>query len=153
MLTQLVYRLLALAVLCAAASGSASAEERCRRADGVGVPCSWLSKQEQKSQRQRQSSGQSATSVKPEARETSWQPEAGETVLFAADWCPYCRAARAYLGERGIEYTEYNIETRKGRNAFREAGGGGIPLLVVDSRSIREYSEAAYDSFFRRKKK
>jgi glutaredoxin len=147
------YRHLGLAVACSVLAFGVSAEERCRRADGVGVPCSWLPKQQQQPQKPPSANRQSTTSVEAEPRETQWQPQEGELVLFAADWCPHCRAARAYLRERSIEYTEYNIETRAGKSVFREAGGGGIPLLVLGEKSIRGYSDGAYDWFLWRKRK
>lgn len=75
-------------------------------------------------------------------------PRRGEVTLFAADWCPYCRQARAYLAERRIGYVEYDIDTADGRAAFAQAGGGGIPLIFYGDRRLRGFSAAAYDALF-----
>ena len=74
---------------------------------------------------------------------------ADEVVLFAADWCGYCRQARAYMAARGIRYTEINADTEVGRRAMAAIdGGSGIPLLVVGSRRHRGFSVASYDRMF-----
>jgi glutaredoxin len=68
-------------------------------------------------------------------------------VLYSAAWCGYCRKAKAYLQSKGIAFREIDIDTPDGLAAFARAGGGssGVPLLVVDGRSVRGYSPAAYD--------
>lgn len=72
-------------------------------------------------------------------------------VLYAADWCPYCRQARQYLQSKGIAYSEINIDTQDGSKAFDAANGNGrrgIPLLVIGQRQIRGFNPASYDAFF-----
>jgi glutaredoxin len=72
-------------------------------------------------------------------------------VLYAADWCPYCRQARQYLKSQGIAYTEINIDTQDGSQAFAAAVGNGrkgIPLMVSGQRQIRGFNVASYDAFF-----
>ena len=103
-------------------------------------------------------SAQSATQNQPSARAPS--AAAGRTgaamapqglVLYAADWCPYCRQARQYLKSQGIAYTEINIDTQDGSQAFAAASGNGrrgIPLMVNGQRQIRGFNTASYDAFF-----
>ena len=103
-------------------------------------------------------SAQSATQNQPSARMPS--PTVGRSgaamapqglVLYAADWCPYCRQARQYLKSQGIAYTEINIDTQDGSQAFEAASGNGrrgIPLLVSGQRQIRGFNPASYDAFF-----
>ena len=103
-------------------------------------------------------SAQSATQSQSSARAPS--PTAARSgaamapqglVLYAADWCPYCRQARQYLKSQGIAYTEINIDTQDGSQAFDTANGNvrrGIPLLVSGQRQIRGFNPASYDAFF-----
>jgi glutaredoxin len=97
----------------------------------------------------------------PQAPITSSQPPAHapakslpiysnqEVVLFAADWCPYCRRARQYLSARGIPHTVVDIETPGGKQAFASASSSrSIPYLVAGGRQIRGFSERSYDGFF-----
>lgn len=72
-------------------------------------------------------------------------------MLYAADWCPYCRQARQYLKNQGIAYTEINIDTQDGSQAFavaRGSGSRGNPFLVLGQRQIRGFNVASYDAFF-----
>jgi len=72
-----------------------------------------------------------------------------KVVLYVASWCPYCRAARAWLAQHQIAYEEIDIESEIGSMEFQvEARGGGIPYLVRGSRHIRGFKEEGYDAFF-----
>ena len=76
----------------------------------------------------------------------------GEVVLYAADWCGYCRQARAYLAAKGIAYRNVDIDTEAGRYAFAASGGGkgGIPFIVRGKAQLRGFTAASYDVFFAR---
>jgi len=37
-------------------------------------------------------------------------PAGTTVVLYATDWCGYCAKTRKFLAERGIAYTEFDIE-------------------------------------------
>lgn len=70
-------------------------------------------------------------------------------ILFAADWCGYCRMARAYLSNHAIAYTEYNPDSQDGAAAMAAYGSSrGIPLLVVGPARVRGFSAEAYDAVF-----
>jgi len=80
-------------------------------------------------------------------------PRQDDVVLFAADWCAYCRQARAYLAEHRIRYAEYNVDTEEGQEAFAWAGGGkGIPFLIAGQKRLRGYSATSYDALFSSRK-
>lgn len=69
--------------------------------------------------------------------------------LFTATWCGYCTKAKAYLGQRGIAYQEYDIDTPAGKQAFAQAGtGAGIPLLLWKEKRQQGFSKAGYDALF-----
>lgn len=75
---------------------------------------------------------------------------ASDTVqLFTAQWCGYCRKARAYLGKKGIPYEEHDIDTPEGAAKFAQAGNTrGIPLLLWRDRRMQGFSPAGYDALF-----
>jgi glutaredoxin len=76
-------------------------------------------------------------------------PPSQEAVLYFAQWCGYCRQARAFLSSRGIPHREIDIDTKEGLAAFAGAGGGkGIPLLVRGTRRIQGFSAASYEAAF-----
>ena len=81
------------------------------------------------------------------ARATAPPPSSREAVLYMAAWCGYCKKAKAYLAARQVAYREYDIDTKDGLLAFARADGKrGVPLLVVDGRSVSGFSTASYDA-------
>lgn len=71
-------------------------------------------------------------------------------ILYATEWCGYCKKTRAYLAENQIAYTEYDIEkTEIGRENHAALGGGGIPVLDVKGTIIRGYNTSKMDYVFK----
>jgi glutaredoxin len=69
--------------------------------------------------------------------------------LFSAVWCGYCRKAKGYLASRKIAFQEIDIDTESGARAYFEAGGrSGVPMLIVNGRITRGFSESTYDQVF-----
>lgn len=70
-------------------------------------------------------------------------------VLFTAVWCGYCKQAKAYLANKGVQHDSIDIDTPSGKSAFAATGGsGGIPLLVANGKQLRGFNTQAYDRFF-----
>lgn len=72
----------------------------------------------------------------------------GQTLLYSASWCGYCRQAKAFMASRGLAYREIDIDSESGLAAFAAAGGGGIPLLVQGERRLQGFSARSYEAFF-----
>ncbi|HMH19669.1 MAG TPA: glutaredoxin family protein [Burkholderiales bacterium] len=67
--------------------------------------------------------------------------------LFTAQWCGYCRQAKAYLAEKKVRYQEYDIDTADGMRAYVESGSGrGVPVLVWKGQKLQGFSRGAYDA-------
>lgn len=65
-------------------------------------------------------------------------------VLYATDWCGYCKATRRFLDQKGIAYREFDIEKdAQARSAYEALGGRGIPILDVNGSLIRTYDPEA----------
>lgn len=62
-------------------------------------------------------------------------------ILYATDWCPYCKKTRAYLNSKGIRYTEYNIDKDLSKKEEMEkmTGSDGVPVLDIEGIIIRGY--------------
>lgn len=72
--------------------------------------------------------------------------EAGqpEVILYATEWCGYCKMTRAFFQANGIRYTERDIEqSSSALSEHRKLGGNGVPLIVVGETLINGYNEAA----------
>jgi glutaredoxin len=67
-----------------------------------------------------------------------------DVILYATQWCGYCKKTRAFLDNKGIAYIEYDIEhSAIGRQQYASLNGNGVPLMIVKSEIIRGYSTKA----------
>ncbi|MBI6680340.1 glutaredoxin family protein [Pseudomonas viridiflava] len=64
-----------------------------------------------------------------------------KVVMYATEWCGYCKQTRRFLDSKGIPYQEYDIEkSEEGRKAYEALGGRGIPLIDVNGTLIRGFA-------------
>ncbi|MNR19311.1 putative glutaredoxin [compost metagenome] len=64
----------------------------------------------------------------------------GDIILYATSWCGYCAKTREFLDERGIAFTEHDIEkSAEARHAYQALGGRGVPVLKVNDTVIHGY--------------
>ncbi|MBK5517386.1 glutaredoxin family protein [Pseudomonas sp. TH10] len=65
-------------------------------------------------------------------------------VLYATDWCGYCKQTKRFLDSKGIPFKEFDIEKdAEARKAYEALGGRGIPLIDVNGTLIRAYDPQA----------
>ena len=61
-------------------------------------------------------------------------------VLYATDWCGYCKQTKRFLDSKGIPFKEFDIEKDvEARKAYEALGGRGIPLIDVNGTLIRGF--------------
>lgn len=61
-------------------------------------------------------------------------------VLYATEWCGYCKQIRRFLDQKGIPYQAVDIEKdAEARKAYEALGGRGIPFVDVNGTLIREF--------------
>ncbi|SDT49255.1 Glutaredoxin-like protein, YruB-family [Pseudomonas sp. Z003-0.4C(8344-21)] len=61
-------------------------------------------------------------------------------VLYATDWCGYCKQTKRFLDSKGIPFKEFDIEKdAEARKAYEALGGRGIPLIDVNGMLIRGF--------------
>lgn len=71
-----------------------------------------------------------------------------EVVLYATEWCGYCKATREFFAANGIRYVEQDIEKSSEALArHRKLGGKGVPLILVGDEVINGYNEQALRHF------
>lgn len=76
----------------------------------------------------------------------------GEVTLYMATWCGYCKAAKAYLGGKGIAYREFDVDTPTGKAAFAQLGARGVPVLLTNGQRVAGFSTQSYDAVFASRK-
>lgn len=67
--------------------------------------------------------------------------------VFTSSTCPYCVSAKEYLKEKGVEYTEKNVQTDKdARKELMAMGHMGVPVLVIDGEEIVGFDKDKIDT-------
>ena len=65
-------------------------------------------------------------------------------VLYATEWCGYCKATRRFLDQKGIPFQEFDIDKdAAARQAYEALGGRGIPILDVNGTLLRDFNPDA----------
>jgi glutaredoxin len=61
--------------------------------------------------------------------------------MYTARWCRDCRAAKQFLDEHGIAYTEINVDADAAASdeVVRHVGKRAIPQLVIDGVWFQPY--------------
>ena len=64
-----------------------------------------------------------------------------QVLLYSAAWCRDCRAAKRFLDDHQISYTEIDIEQVTGAadEVLRHVGKRAIPQFVIDGRWVQPY--------------
>jgi glutaredoxin len=74
-----------------------------------------------------------------------------EVLIYSADWCGACRAAKSYMDERGIAYEERNIDDPDAlEEMIAKAGRGGIPVFDVNGEILRGFSPELLEQVIQR---
>ncbi|QJR13589.1 glutaredoxin family protein [Usitatibacter palustris] len=63
-----------------------------------------------------------------------------DVILYATDWCGYCRATRKFLDDKGIAYVEFDIEkNEEGARQYKALNVRGVPILLVKGNVVQGY--------------
>lgn len=80
-----------------------------------------------------------------------------KAVMYVTSWCPYCRKAREYLTDLGVDLVEYDIEKDDAKRAEMKKLSGGstmVPLIDIEGIVIRGYvPDEMKDAVEKRKKR
>lgn len=77
------------------------------------------------------------------------QMEKNNIVMYATNWCGYCRQARNYFRASGIHYTEHDIEADSdAKRKFDLLGGTGVPLIMVGGHRMQGFNKARFDKLY-----
>ena len=65
--------------------------------------------------------------------------------MYANSWCPYCSAARALLGAKGVHMAEINIEQFPERRAemIARSGRRTVPQIFIGATHVGGYDDLA----------
>ncbi len=64
-------------------------------------------------------------------------------IIYSTPTCTYCNAAKTYLKEKGIAYSEFNVaaDTEKRKEMVDKSGQLGVPVIDVGGKVIIGFEE------------
>jgi len=65
--------------------------------------------------------------------------------IYTTNYCPYCRAAKSLLEEKGCEYREINLdrEHKKKYELMSELNWMTVPIILIDGNLVGGYDQLA----------
>jgi glutaredoxin-like YruB-family protein len=64
-------------------------------------------------------------------------------IVYSTNWCPYCKQAKTYLKNQGVEVVEKNIEdSDQARQEMLDKTGGvflGVPVIDIDGELLQGF--------------
>ncbi len=67
--------------------------------------------------------------------------------IYTTTHCPYCKMAKDYFTERGVEYREINVEAddEAAAEMIRKSGQMGVPVIEVNSTVVVGFDRNAIE--------
>jgi len=60
-----------------------------------------------------------------------------KVVIYSSDSCGYCRMAKDFLRQNGVDFLEKNISyDGQARQEMQDLGAAGVPVILVDGEVI-----------------
>lgn len=77
-----------------------------------------------------------------------------KVIIYSADWCAFCHAAKEYLDKLGVKFDERNVEQHPefGQEAVEKSNQMGIPVIDIDGTIIVGFDRPKIDATLRDKK-
>ena len=90
------------------------------------------------------------TYTTPEISELESVVAAGRgVIMYSTEWCGVCKKAKRYFKQKGIRYTEFDIEKNpKARAEFKRLGGKGVPVILIGKRRMNGFSPASFQRLY-----
>lgn len=75
-------------------------------------------------------------------------------IIYSADWCAFCHAAKDYLNKLGVAFTEKDVESdpKLAQEAVDKSHQMGIPVIDIDGTIIVGFDRPKIDEALKEKK-
>jgi glutaredoxin-like YruB-family protein len=69
-------------------------------------------------------------------------------IVYSADWCAFCHAAKQYFDKLGVSYEERNVEEKPEymQESVQKSGQMGIPVIDIDGEIIVGFDRPRIDT-------
>ena len=73
-------------------------------------------------------------------------------IVYSADWCAFCHAAKDYFDKIGVKYEERNVEQDSTfmEESVQKSGQMGIPVIDMDGEIIVGFDKQRIDAVLAR---
>lgn len=68
-------------------------------------------------------------------------------VIFSTPTCPHCHAAKRYLQQRGVHFTDVDVsrDAQAARDMVRRSGQQGVPVIDIDGHLVIGFDRGKID--------
>ena len=67
--------------------------------------------------------------------------------IYTSNTCVFCKAAKQYFNEKGIEFTELNVDKNKDAVDYLVSKGyRGVPVINIDGEDIVGFDKEAIEA-------
>lgn len=82
------------------------------------------------------------------------QPEPTTVKVFTTTWCSFCKAAKAYLTSKKVDFEEVNVEQDQAAAMFimQKTGSAGVPVIQIGDDFILGFDRERIDLSLREHK-
>lgn len=65
-----------------------------------------------------------------------------QVLVYGADWCGDCKASKAFLDKKGVDYEYFDVEMDENKQKMLEITNGSkiIPAILIDGTLYQEPS-------------
>jgi glutaredoxin-like YruB-family protein len=69
-------------------------------------------------------------------------------IVYSADWCAFCHAAKQYFDKLGVSYEDRNVEHDPTfmQESIKKSGQMGIPVIDIDGEVIVGFDRPRIDA-------
>jgi len=70
-----------------------------------------------------------------------------KVVIYSTPTCPYCRRAKQYFKEKGVDFTDYNVaaDRKLAEEMIHRSGQMGVPVIIIDDEVLIGFNQALLD--------
>ena len=70
-----------------------------------------------------------------------------KVVIYSTPTCPYCRRAKQYFKEKGVDFTDYNVaaDRKLAEEMIHRSGQMGVPVIIIDDEVLIGFNQVLLD--------
>jgi glutaredoxin 3 len=70
-----------------------------------------------------------------------------KVTLYSTPTCPFCKRAKAYLSDKGVSFTDYNVaqDKDKAKEMIRLSGQMSVPVIIIGDEIIVGFNQTLVD--------